>query len=136
MTVAINTGQIQIGGKIIHVELSNQAKKMADKLEKPLFVTMELYFSCFVVKKVRFSHKKPEWDMFDAGENLFVGFRVIQSAPCNIHDLTGDNTPVYIEFPIKKWRAILPYHLKIDYSKGEWKGTYEWNFRSKKLEEN
>ena len=122
----------EMAGKTVKVELSRRAQKALGKLDQPLFVTMEVYFSCFVVKKVQFSVIKPVWDTFEAAENLNIGFRVIQSAPCNIHDLKGDNTPDYIEFPIKKRKAILPHHLKIDYSGGEWKGTYTWNFRQAK----
>ncbi len=121
-----------MAGKTVKVDLSRRAQKALEALEKPLFVTMEVYFSCFVVKKVQFSTEKPVWETFEAGENLNLGFRVIQSAPCNIHDLKGDNTPDYIEFPIKKRRALLPHHLKIDFVGGEWKGSYTWNFRQAK----
>ena len=119
--------------KTLKVELSKRAVKALDKLEQPLFVTMAVYFSCFVVKKVQFSTQKPVWETFKVSEKLNVSFRVIQSASCNIHDLEGDNTPTYIEFPIKKKRVILPHHLVIDFSKNKWKGTYTWNFRRGKM---
>ncbi len=126
-------GEMQ--GKSIKVELSKRAEKALTKLDKTLFVTMEVYFSCFVVKKVQFSTQKPEWETLEATKNLNIGFRVIQSASCNIHDLKGDNTPTYIEFPIKKRKAILPHHLVVDFRGNEWEGTYFWNFRSAKVKD-
>lgn len=132
MTLHLDFVEGEMAGKRVKVELSRRAEKAFKKLGEPLFVTMEVYFSCFVVKKVQFSTIKPVWNTFEAAENLNIGFRVIQSAPCDIHDLKGDNTPDYIEFPIKKRKAILPHHLKIDFAGGEWKGTYTWNFRQAK----
>ncbi|KAA3636079.1 MAG: hypothetical protein DWQ02_08825 [Bacteroidetes bacterium] len=129
MTLDLKFIDGEMSDKTIQVELSTKAAKALKKRNKPLFVTMEVYFSCFVVKRVQFSETEPEWPSFEAGDNLNLSFRVIQSAPCNIHDLKGDNTPEYIEFPIKKRRKLLPHRLTIDFVNGEWQGSYIWNFR-------
>ncbi len=113
----------------VSVHVSEKAKRMLGNRTLPLYVNMELYFSCFIKKMIKFSDIPPQRESSKITENLFASFRPVQSKSCNIHDLSGDNTPILIDLNVTKRKAIVPRHLFIDYKRGEWKGDFTWNLK-------
>ena len=122
-----------IEGKDVTIHLSGRAEKRIRELKEPLFVNMELYFSCFIKKMVNFSGNHPRTvNPSKVFENFSISFRPVQSESCNIHELKGDNGPNLIDLPAIKRKAIVPGHLFIDVKKGNWKGDFTWHLSGKK----
>ncbi|MDH5379815.1 MAG: hypothetical protein OEW75_03125 [Cyclobacteriaceae bacterium] len=118
----------EIEGKSLDVHLTRRAIKNLESNSQPVYVRMELYFSCFVKKMVKFSDSDPGFSASTTiDNNLHVSFRPVQSKSCNIHDLEGDNSPTLIDLPVLKRNAIVPRHLFLDCKNGKWKGDFTWN---------
>ena len=112
--------------KNISVHISERAKRALSDRKNPLHVNMELYFSCFIKKMVKFSDLPSQLET-QVTDNLFASFRPVQSKSCNIHDLGDDSKPTLIDLPVVKRKAIIPKHLFIDCKKGKWTGDFTWN---------
>ena len=116
---------VQILGRSVVVELSENAEKHLMERKHHLCLEMELYFSCLIRKRVRFKREIPPVPTACIQDNLHVFFRPVQSKSCNILDLQGANSPELIDLEIKKRQAIIPKHLHLDFKKGQWKGEFE-----------
>ena len=108
----------------VAVHLSLRAMRALEKRSQPLHANMELYFSCFVKKIVRFTDEALRTDEVRVSEKLFASFRPVQSGSCNIHELDGHNGPKLIDLPVVKKKAIIPRHLTIDCRNGKWRGDF------------
>ena len=115
-----------IEGKKVHFDLSKKATKWLENNDTPIFVGLELYFSCFIKKMVVQLKKMPEREVFEIYKNLFVYFRPVQSKSCNIHDLVGTNSPTLIDLPVIKRKAIIPGFVNLNVVKGVWTGDFTW----------
>ena len=117
-----------IEDKNISVHVSERAKRALSSRTTPLHVNMELYFSCFIKKMVKFSDLPFQLET-KVNENLFASFRPVQSKSCNIHDLGADSKPTLIDLPVVKRKAIIPKHLFVDFKNGKWTGDFTWNLK-------
>ena len=117
--------QTHLEGKPLTVHFSKKAEKEMNDNAAPLYIGMELYFSCLIRKRVRFKREIPPVPTACIQDNLHVFFRPVQSKSCNILDLQGANSPELIDLEIKKRQAIIPKHLHLDFKKGQWKGEFE-----------
>lgn len=113
----------------IAVHLSAKAIKILQNRVSPLYVNMELYFSCFIKKMIHFSELPPKHEARRVTDKLFASFRPVQSKSCNIHDLEGDNKATLIDLHVTKRKAIVPKHLFIDFKRGKWEGEFTWNLK-------
>lgn len=118
--------EITIGGKSVHITLSPAAQKALSQRSNPLFVEMELYFSCLIRKQVRFYEQAAE-HFHVAGENacdgkLRVFFRPVMTRACG-KDYEGDEPPL-TDFPLAKVEAYTPRWLNIDNQHGQWLGEF------------
>lgn len=112
----------------IAVHLSRRAMRTLENRKAPLYVNMELYFSCLVKKIVHF-FDSPTIAGAKVSNKLFVSFRPVQSKSCNMQDLGTNSEPTLIDLPVAKKKAIVPRHLFIDYKRGKWKGDFTWNLK-------
>jgi hypothetical protein len=131
----IKTFNTTILDKLVKVDLTDRAFKVMQKKDQPLFVGMELYFSCFIKKIVRFLDSKPDQDLVKVTDNLYLYFRPVQSKSCNIHDLQGMNSPKLIDFNVIKKKALVPGSLTIDFKKGKWMGEYIYSRQKQMISE-
>ncbi len=119
--------QVKMMGKIIQVELSNNAKKQLDKRTKPLLVEMELYFSCLLRKEIRIvetlREQLDEAFSVQLSDNLHISFRPVMTKSCSVSSCEGKKPPVS-DFPIKKPQSYVPKWLKLDFKRGEWCGDF------------
>ena len=119
--------QVKMMGKIIQVELSNNAKKQLDKRTKPLLVEMELYFSCLLRKEIRIvetlREQLDEAFSVQLSDNLHISFRPVMTKSCSVSSCEGEKPPVS-DFPIKKPQSYVPKWLKLDFKRGEWCGDF------------
>ena len=122
---------IEMLGKQIAVELSHKARRQLNKLETPLLIEMELYFSCLIRKQVRVYEELSERvtdkleGQFSAqfADMMHIAFRPVMTKACTVSSCEGDSPPLS-DFPIKNPHCYIPKWLKLDYKKGQWCGDF------------
>jgi hypothetical protein len=118
---------VEIMGKKIKVELSGKAEKQLSARAAPLFVEMELYFSCLLRKEIRIYESQRENTNEDFSThlsgNLHISFRPVMTKSCSVSSCEGEKPPLS-DFPIEKPRSFVPKWLKLDYKRGEWCGDF------------
>lgn len=118
---------IEMLGKEITLEISKSAKRQLKERKIPLFVEMELYFSCLLRKEIRIreSLRASLDDEFSAlySDVLHVSFRPVMTKSCSVSSCQGEKPPLS-DFPIKKPQSYVPKWLKLDFKKGEWCGDF------------
>lgn len=118
---------IEMLGKKITFEISDRAKRQLQDRKKPLFVEMELYFSCLLRKEIRIREtlreKLDEEFAVQFSEILYVSFRPVMTKSCSVSSCQGEKPPLS-DFPIKKPRSYVPKWLNLDFKKGEWCGDF------------
>ncbi len=119
--------------KPVLFELSKSALRQLGRASSPVYIGLELYFSCLVKKMIVSFDTPPEREVFCIRDSLHVYFRPVQSKACNIHDLIGTNSPTLIDFSVVKRRALIPDWVYLDYKKGKWKGDFSWRPRADKM---
>ena len=118
---------IEMLGKEITLEVSKSAKRQLKEIKIPLFVEMELYFSCLLRKEVRIreSLRASLDEEFLAlySDVLHVSFRPVMTNSCSVSSCQGEKPPLS-DFPIKKPECYVPKWLKLDFKKGEGCGDF------------
>jgi len=121
-------GELQYGmldGCEICVHLSESAVGFLKMSERPIYVGMELYFTYFMRKKVRFFDEKPESDFTKISKYLYLYFRPLESRPAKVKDLMGDESDLR-EFPVSRKGALIPKYVQIDRKNEIWSGDFTW----------
>jgi len=112
------------------IVFSKRAEKMfhssAKKLDFNLVVTMELYFSCFIRKRVLFANQaEAEAISIDTDiVNLHVFFLPVMTKACSVSE--SKDIPELESFPIKRPERFFPKKLQIDYKSGKWVGDFSF----------
>ena len=123
----MNSLSAEILNKQIQVEISRNAQQQLDKRTSPLFIEMELYFSCMIRKQVRV--RESLHDELDKRfsiwvlDNLHISFRPVMTKSCSIASCDNGKPPLS-DFPIQKPESYIPKWLKLDYKKNEWCGEF------------
>ena len=116
--------QLSVNDRPLRVELSGAAQAALTRRSTPLYVQMELYFSCLLRLKVRFYEHAPDsqtpW--VRASDKLFVNFRPVMTAQCN-NDYQGEEPPL-TDFPIAHDAPFTPRWLHLDFHQGQWQGEF------------
>ena len=114
-------------GKEIKVELSKAADKQLGSRVVPLFVEMELYFSCLLRKEIRIREVAREHTneafVTELSNGLHISFRPVMTKSCSVSSCDGEKPPL-TDFPIKKPESYVPKWLRLDFKKGEWCGDF------------
>ena len=113
---------VMILDRKVLIECTGRAEKQLDMLDGPLFVEMELYFSCLIRKAVRFGTEARAENFIAAAPKLRIGFRPVVALACNANDFEGEQP--LTDFPIVKPQACVPKRLTIDYKNGNWAGDF------------
>lgn len=122
---------LEMMGKTISVEISQSAKKQLRERVSPLFVEMELYFSCLLRKEIRvretlresFLEEENKAYSVKLSDLLHVSFRPVMTKSCSVSSCDGEKPPLS-DFPIQKPQSYIPKWLKLDFKKGEWVGDF------------
>ena len=121
-------GIIQYGvidGKEIHFLISHRANKYLQETKEPIYVGMELYFTYFMLKKVKFLTEKPDRELAEVSEYIYTYFRPLQARLCSVKDLKGDERDL-TDMPVTRPGALIPRYAIIDRKKGIWRGDFTW----------
>ena len=118
---------VEMLGKQIQVEISKHAERQLSNRKTPLFVEMELYFSCLLRKEIRIREtlreKLDEEFSAQLSESLHISFRPVMTKSCSVSSCAGDKPPLS-DFPIQKPQSYIPKWLKLDFKKGKWCGDF------------
>ena len=118
---------VEMLGKQIQVEISKHAERQLTDRKTPLFVEMELYFSCLLRKEIRIRETLRERldEEFSAqfSELLHISFRPVMTKSCSVSSCAGEKPPLS-DFPIERPQSYIPKWLKLDFKKGEWCGDF------------
>ena len=118
---------VEMLGKQIQVEIGKHAERQLSNRTTPLFVEMELYFSCLLRKEIRIRETLRERldEEFSAqfSELLHISFRPVMTKSCSVSSCAGEKPPLS-DFPIQRPQSYIPKWLKLDFKKGEWCGDF------------
>lgn len=115
--------KITLADKEIVVDITERATRALTARNAPLFIEMELLFSCLIRKRVHVSDTS-FGDNFSANvlPKLTVSFRPVMTKKCDMSTLRGEQE--LLDFPITNAAAFVPKWLRIDYQKGQWQGEF------------
>jgi hypothetical protein len=122
----MQTATVTINGKPVRVEWSAAAARALAAREAPLFVELELYFSCLVKKFVHFRDDARGYATAAAHDKLHLYFRPVTSTACtwDVAERLGRQP----EKPIDSaaLRLVAPRRVRIDHVAGKWVGSYDF----------
>lgn len=114
--------EIMMQNRAVTISLSRSAEKALEERHGPLFVEMELYFSCLIRKQVLFHEQQRQSDSVTVNDKLSVSFHPVMTSSCMIAE--ADAEPAKSDFDMVRRDCFTPKWLKLDYKKGRWTGEY------------
>lgn len=115
--------QVEIFGRPVQVRCTPAALSALQKRSQPLWVEMELFFSCLIRKRVLFHEDEMSPAAHEIRPGLRVSFRPVVTKHCNSSDLEGWPPPLE-DFPIVNAAPYVPQWLTIDFKGGRWHGEF------------
>lgn len=115
---------VNINQHAVTVEWTAAAGAALARRGRPLFVELELYFSCLVKKFVHFREDSRGRETVAAGDTLRLYFRPVTSTACSfeVAERLGRQPEMDIDSPAL--RRIAPKRVEIDYVDGVWRGSF------------
>lgn len=118
---------IELRKQKLDVIWTRRAEQALQTRSSPLFVEMQLYFSCVVKKRVLF-HDAPiadadPADIVKINERIQIFFRAVEASSCD-PDEFARNYPVQQEFKTLPALKMHPSKLKLDFKGGRWIGEF------------
>lgn len=115
---------VLINDKPLMVGWTPRAQRELDHRAQPLYVEMELYFSCMVKKCIHFLDQPRKGASVHLDEKLAVYFRPVTSKECSM-DLAADlGRQPEIELHNDAVSRMVPKRLFVDFKHGRWRGEY------------
>lgn len=117
---------VQLNGLPLLVDWTQRADRQLHRQQQPLYVEMQLYFSCVVKKRVLF-HPLPSGEILPwvrVNELLQVAFRPVQAESCDPQAFAR-HYPVGRVMDSAAARKMHPDTLSLDYRRGDWSGEFQ-----------
>lgn len=114
---------ITFQGRSLTLTISQRAQAQLDRLAEPLFLEMELYFSCLIRKRVYVREATDAPDVITLADKLMARFRPVVTETCAMRDVERDNPPVK-DMPIIHPERFFPHWLTLDYRRGVWQADF------------
>ncbi|MGD8785022.1 MAG: hypothetical protein PVG75_11335 [Thioalkalispiraceae bacterium] len=122
-----NQTTIAYQNKDITVRWTQRAETAFSTLEQPLFVEMQIYFSCVVKKRVLFHQQLTEdlqgMEFTTVNDNISILCRTVQSATCSAEEF-AHSYPIKQVLTSPSARKMLPGELYIDCKNQQWFGEF------------
>lgn len=106
-------------GRTLRLTVSERAQQQLVRRASPLFLEMELYFSCLIRKRVLVRESIDENDAVVLADKLVASFRPVVTQACAMREVERDNPPVK-DMPIQHPERFYPHWLTLDFRHGEW----------------
>jgi len=119
--------QATISNKSVKVEISPRAMTELRNRQSPLYLEMELYFSCLIRKALRFhdNYSQVAESAVRVTDNLFLSFRPVMTQACKVE--AGAGAPPVTDFPIAKVSPYVPKWVNVDFHHGQWRGEFGYD---------
>jgi hypothetical protein len=117
---------VTINGKPVQVAWTAAAARALAVREAPLFVELELYFSCLVKKFVHFRDDARGYATAAAHDKLHIYFRPVTSTACTWEVAERLGRQPEMEIDSMALRRVAPRHVFIDHVAGKWVGSYDF----------
>ncbi len=116
--------KIIINDKSLLVEWTPRAQRELDRRPHPLYVEMELYFSCMVKKYIHFLEQPRSGKFVHVNDKFAVYFRPVTSTECSM-DLAADlGRQPEIELHNEVVSRMVPKRIFVDFKNRRWVGEY------------
>ena len=89
----------------------------------PLYLEMELYFSCLLRKRVNVREQLDGIESHAINDRLSVWFRPVVTQTCTIRECEPGKPPV-TDMPVVRPERYFPHWLTLDYRAGEWRADF------------
>ncbi len=116
---------VPINQREVEVNWTDRADRELRRLEQPLVVEMQLYFSCVVKKRVLFHHQSDQFDSVRVNDRIRMVFRSIASAVCNPEEFAA-SYPQGKNLSVGRAARMVPRRVEIDYRQGNWEGQFHY----------
>jgi len=117
---------IMFRGRSLKLTVSSRAQAQLTRRSSPLFLEMELYFSCLIRKRVLVRESTEVADAVMLMDNLAAQFRPVVTETCAMRDVERDNPPVK-DMPILNPERFYPHWLTLDYRRGQWRADFGYS---------
>ena len=116
--------KIAINGKLLLVEWTPHAQRELDRRINPLYVEMELYFSCMVKKYIHFREQPRKIPPVYVNDKFAVYFRPVTSTDCSLELAADLGRQPEMELHNEATSRLLPKRIFIDFKNAQWIGEY------------
>ena len=116
------TQTAQVNDQDVLIKLTKRAKKVMDARSTPLFIEMQIYFSCVVQKRVLF-HDDFEFDSTPVTDKFSVAIRSVESQSCD-PDYYAKNHPEKRVLDSTAAKRMTAKELIVDYKDNNWIGSF------------
>jgi hypothetical protein len=115
---------VVINRRNLKVSWTARAERELQLSEQPLFVELQLYFSCMVQKRVLF-HRRVNFDTTVVSDGLEIAFRPITSAVCDPREFALQH-PAGEELSSGVAAGMVPRSLELDFRRSVWEGCFHY----------
>lgn len=114
---------LSVLGKSFHLDISDAARRKLDRRALPLYLELELYFSCLIRKRVYVREAPTAEGFITLADGLLVRFRPVVTRTCSISDCDGEMPPL-MDMPVVRPERYFPHWLRLDYRRGKWQAEF------------
>jgi len=117
---------VMMNGRPVQVTTTPAARQALVQRTEPLYVELELYFSCLVKKFVHFRDDSRGKPTVPVGDKLLLYFRPVTSTACtwDVAERLGRQPEMDIDS--EALHHVAPKRVLIDHVDGQWRGSYEF----------
>ena len=118
------TQKIVINDRPLLVEWTPRAQRELDRRTRPLYVEMELYFSCMVKKYIHFREQPRNETSIHLNEKFAIYFRPVTSTGCSMELAADLGRQPEIELHNEAVSRMAPKRIFVDFKNKHWRGEY------------
>jgi len=122
----METATVTMNGREMRVEISPAAARALAQRAVPLYVELELYFSCLVKKFVHFRADSRGKTTVPVGDKLLMYFRPVTSTACTFEVAERLGRQPEMDIDCEALHHVAPKRVFIDHIDGKWRGSYEF----------
>ncbi len=117
---------IALNGREMLVQVTPAATRALTLRTTPLYVELELYFSCLVKKFVHFREDSRGKPTVPIGDKLLLYFRPVTSTACTFAVAEQLGRQPEKDIDSEALHHVAPKRVFIDHVDGQWRGSYNF----------
>jgi hypothetical protein len=110
---------VRIDAQSLSLAVSPAAQRALSQRGRPLFLELELYFSCLVRKRVHVREDVAADEYLPLTDRLYIRFRPVVTQTCAMREVETGNPPL-LDMPMVHAERFFPHWLTLDYRSGRW----------------